>query len=129
MASATGVLAAAARTAVAAVGGLNGVFDGQPVKGSPPYAVIEMGPESDWGWKGGEGREIRLGATLFDAGERPGRLRGLMAAVEAALIGLGDVAEGWRIVNVVLVRARTAQKRAGDWSGVVEVKARMERVG
>lgn len=128
MAGASEALAAAARTALAGIGGLNGVFDGLPVKASLPYAAVELGPEGDWGWKGGEGREVRLVATVRDAGERPDRLRVLMASVEAALLALGDVWDGWRIVNAVLVRVRTMQKRAGEWMGVVDVRVRMERV-
>jgi len=129
MASPSEALAAAARAALASVKGLNGVFDGLPVKASLPYAVIETGPESDWSWKSGEGREIRLSIALRDAGERPARLRVLMAEAETALLGLSGVSAGWRIVNTVLVRVRTAQKRAGEWSGTVEVRVRMERVG
>ena len=129
MTSASEALAALAREALAGLSGLNGVYDGAPIKASLPYAAIEIGPESDWSWKGGAGRELRLAATIRDAGERPTRLRTLMAAAEAALLTLGGAAGGWRIVNAVTERVRTAQKRARDWSGVVEVRVRMERVG
>ena len=128
MASANEALAAAARGALAGVGGLNGAYDGAPLTASLPYATIELGPEKDWSWKDGEGREIRLAVTVRDGGERPARLRALMAEVEAALTGLGGGIEGWRIVNVVLVGGRTAQKRKAEWAGFVEVKVRMERV-
>jgi hypothetical protein len=128
MTSASEMLAAVAREALAGLAELNGAYDGMPVKASLPYAVIEIGPEGDWGWKGGEGREVRLAVTVRDAGERPGRLRPLMGEAEAALLGLGGAVEGWRIVNVVMVRVRTQQKRAGEWTGVVEVRVRMERV-
>ena len=121
------VLADRALTALAAVEGLNGAYDGLPAQASLPYAVIEIGPESDWGWKGGEGRELRLTATVHDDGERPGRLRVLMEAAEAALLGLGGDG-GWRVVNVVPVRRRTMQKRAGQWAGLIEVRVRMERI-
>lgn len=126
--SASAALAAAALEALGRIEGLNGAYDGRPVKATAPYATIELGPENDWSWKGGEGRELRLAATVRDAGEKPGRLRGLMAAVEAALLETG-AAGGWRIVNVVRARARTGQKRAGDWVGVIEVRVRMERPG
>jgi hypothetical protein len=127
MASASEALAAAAHVALAAVSGLNGAYDGVPVNASLPYATVEIGPESDWSWKDGEGREIRLAATIRDAGEQPARLRRLMAEAEAALIALGDASDGWRIVNVMPVRARTAQKRAAEWTGTIEVRVRMER--
>lgn len=129
MTSASEALAGAAREALAVLPGLNGAYDETPLTASLPYATIEIGPEGDWGWKGGEGREIRLAVTIRDAGERPARLRTLMAAVEAVLLALGGSAEGWRIVNVVTVRVRTGQKRAGEWNGVIEVRVRMERTG
>ncbi len=121
-------LAARAIVALNAIPGLNGAFDGLPVRATVPYAAIEIGPESDWGWKGGEGRELRLTATVHDGGEPPERLRRLMSAAEAALLGLsGD--DEWRVVNVALARRRTTQKRPGAWTGVVEVRVRMERLG
>ena len=129
MASASEALAAAARGALAGVGGLNGAYDGAPLNASPPYAMIELGPEKDWSWKDGDGREIRLAVTVRDRGEWPARLRALMAEVEAALTGLGGEIEGWWLVNVVLVEVRTAQKRKAEWAGSVEVRVRMERVG
>ena len=126
MAGASEALAGRAIAALNAVEGLNHAYDGLPARSSLPYAAIEIGPESDWGWKGGEGRELRLVATVHDGGERPERLRRLMTGVEGALLGLGGAAAGWRIVNVVLVRRRTAQKKAGSWTGSVEVRVRME---
>ncbi len=128
-ASASEALAAAVLAALVELSGLNGAYDGTPLNASLPYATIETGPESDWGWKGGEGREIRLAVTIRDSGERPARLRVLMAEAEAALVGLGGAQGGWRIVSLSLVRVRTAQKRAGDWAGTIEVRVRMERVG
>ena len=126
--SASEALAAAALTALARVDGLNGVYDGIPMKASLPYGTIELGPESEWSWKDGEGREVRLTATIRDASERPGRLRALMAAAETEMLGLADAGESWRVVNVVTLRVRTVQKRAGEWSGAAEVRVRMERV-
>ena len=121
------VLAGRALAALAAIEGLNGAYDGLPARASLPYAVIETGPESDWGWKGGEGRERRRAATVQDGGERPERLRALIGAIEATLLGLSGGDE-WRVVNVVLVRRRTTQKRAGEWTGLAEVRVRMERI-
>lgn len=127
MAGAGEVLADQALMALAAIEGLNGAYDGLPARASLPYAAIEIGPESDWGWKGGEGRELRLTATMHDGGERPDRLRALMAEAEAALLDL-DGGDDWRIVSAVLVRRRMMQKRPGQWSGSVEVRVRMERI-
>ncbi|MGE0180214.1 MAG: DUF3168 domain-containing protein [Sphingomonas sp.] len=125
MAGAGEMLAAWAVAALGRIDGLNGAYDGVPERASLPYAAIEIGPEADWSWKSGAGREIRLTATVHDGGERPARLRALMEAVEAALLGL-EGADGWRVVNAVLARRRTAQKRTGAWSGMVEMRVRME---
>lgn len=126
MTSASEALAAAV-PAMAAVGGLNGAYDGTPVRASLPYATIDLGPESDWSWKGGGGREIRLAVSIRDAGEAPVRLRRLMAEAETALLGLEGGVEAWRIVNIVTLRTRAAQKRASEWTGTIEVRVRMER--
>jgi len=127
MAGASEALATRAITALNAIPGLNGAYDGLPARATAPYASIEIGPENDWGWKGGEGRELRLAVTVHDGGERPERLRALMEGAEAALLGL-DGGDGWRVVNGVPVRRWTAQKTAGEWTGVVEVRVRMERL-
>lgn len=129
MTSASEALAVVAREAVGGVPGLNGAYDGAPIKASLPYGQIDAGPENDWSWKDGEGREVRLAATIRDAGEQPTRLRRLMVEVEEALLGLSGAVDEWRLVNVVTVRTRTAQKRAGEWMGLIEVRVRMERVG
>ena len=127
--SAGEALAAAALAALAGVTGLNGAYDGAPVKASLPYAMVELGPESDWSWKGGAGRELRFAVTIRDAGEKPARLRRLMASAEAALLAMSGAASGWRIVNVMIARVRTGQKRAGDWAATIEARVRMERLG
>ena len=122
--SAGAALQAAALAALAAVEGL-GRYELAPVQAALPYATIETGPESDWGHKSGAGRELRLAATLRDAGERPERLRRLMAAVEVALAGLERDLPGWRLVTMMFVRSRLVRERSGQWAGVVEFRARM----
>ncbi len=126
-AGASEMLAESALAALRGVSGLNGAYDGVPVKASLPHAMIEIGAEGDWSWKGGEGREIRLVATVRDGGERSGRLRRLMGGAEAALLAMSDVGAGWRVVNMVTLRVRTGQKRAGEWAGTIEMRVRMER--
>lgn len=127
MTGASEALAAAVLTALAEVRGLNGAYDGVPLQATLPYAAIELRPERDWSWKGGEGREVRVAVTIRDDGERPGRLRRLMGEAEAEVIGLGGTRDGWRIVSAAMLRVTTQQKRAGERTGMVEVRVRMER--
>jgi hypothetical protein len=106
---------------------LGGVYPGPPLQAAHPHAVVECGPESDWGHKSGAGRELRLAVTLRDWGERPDRAQAFADVVESA-IGAGLDVEGWRLVTLALVRRRTvAEGRGGraGWAVAIEFRARM----
>ena len=103
------------------------VFDAPPVRGGLPYAVVDEPVLSDWSTKTWVGREARVLLTLFDGGERPVRVRSLLAASEEGLEALPpDLGEGWRVVRLALVRSRVL--RVGDrWRGTSEFLVRMYR--
>ncbi len=106
---------------------LGGVYPGPPLQAAYPHAVVECGPESDWGHKSGTGRELRLAVILRDSGERPERAEAFADVAEAA-VEAGLEVEGWRLVTLALVRRRTvAEGRGGGgrWAVVVEFRARM----
>ena len=113
----------AAAAALQAVGGIS-VYDGPPLQGAHPYAIVEAGPEADWSHKSGAGREVRIAVSLFDKGERPVRLRVLIGEAEAALDGIGSPA-GWQLVTMQFVRSRLVRDAKGIWAGVIEYRARM----
>lgn len=111
----------------ALMGGLNSVFDGQPVRASVPYAVVGECIASDWGAKDVDGRELRLTIGLHEAGETPGRLATLLERIDGVMQGL-ELAEGWRIVGVRLIRSRVAKGREKDaWQAVVDYRVRVVR--
>jgi hypothetical protein len=124
MSGAADALSAACVAALREIEGL-GVYDGPPVQAAMPYAFIEAGPESDWGHKGGAGREVRIAVLVHDKGEKPVRLRGAMAAAESALAALGGSLDGWQLVTLHLLRSRMARNAKGVWTGMVEYRARM----
>lgn len=100
------------------------VFDAPPARGGLPYAVVDEPVLSDWSTKSWSGREGRVVLTLHDGGERPVRLRGLLAAAEDGLPA--DLGEGWRVVRLALMRSRVL--RVGDrWRGTTEFLVRMYR--
>ncbi|MEG8044079.1 DUF3168 domain-containing protein [Sphingomonas faeni] len=103
------------------------VFDAPPVRGGLPYAVVDEPVLSDWSTKTWVGREGRVLLILFDGGERPVRVRALLAAAEDGLELLDPVlGEGWRVVRLALVRSRVL--RVGDrWRGTSEFLVRMYR--
>jgi hypothetical protein len=106
---------------------LGGVYPGPPLQSAYPHAIVECGPEADWGHKSGRGRELRLAVTLRDSGERPERAQAFADVAEAA-VEAGLEVQGWRLVTLALVRRRTvAEGRGGGarWAVVVEFRARM----
>ena len=125
MSGAGQALAEAALAALRAIAGLNGVYDGPPLAAAFPHATIETSPESDWSHKSGEGRELRLSILLHDKGERPERLRELVAAVEAAAGAIGPELASWRLVNLVFLRGAMLRSKDAAWTAAIEYRARL----
>ncbi len=124
---AAGVLAAAVLAALREVPGLSQVADGRPIQAGDAAAVLEMGPEGDWGHKSGGGAELRFAVTIVCGGERPGRARGLLGAARERLEAMGPDLGGWRMVTLVMVRSRTLREDGPRWRGTVDYRARMLR--
>ncbi|MFS0772828.1 DUF3168 domain-containing protein [Sphingomonas sp. 1P08PE] len=104
------------------------VFDAPPVRGGVPHAIVEEPVLADWSASGWRGREGRLAVTLVDEGERPRRLRGLLAMVEELVPTAGPaLGQGWRIANLRLVRSRLAATAPGRWRGTAEFVVRLYR--
>ena len=116
---------------VAAVRPIVTVFDAPPVRAALPYAVVEDAVLARWGGAGIDGREGRVRVVLHDAGERPVRLRGLLASVEAAVAALsGEIDEGWRVVALRLARSRVVRSGGGDrWTATGEFAVKIYREG
>lgn len=129
-------LADAVMAALAGVDGLSQIADGAPVTAADAAAVLEMGPETDWGWKGGTGAELRFAVIVRCGGEAPGRARALGERVRAAVAEVAvdqagvdepgvDGVAGWRLVTLVLVRAALVRGAGPGWTAVAEWRARM----
>ena len=120
----TAALAEAVIAALDALAIQGGVHDAAPERAAYPHAIVEAGPESDWGHKSGAGREIRIAVTIADKGRSAARLHGLMTSAEAAVLAV-DAVPGWSLVSLRLVRSRVARDRDGTWVGLIEFRARM----
>lgn len=125
MSGAGQALADAVIASLRVIEGLNGVYDGPPLTAAFPHAVVETGPESDWSHKTGEGRELRLSILLRDKGERPERLRNLVAVVEAAAGAIGPNPAGWQLVNLVFLRSSMLRNTGAAWTAAIEYRARL----
>lgn len=126
--NASEALARAAAEVLAVVEGLGGVHEARPVQAAFPHAVVETGAELDWSHKTGVGREVRLAIVVRDQGERSARVRGLAAAAEAAVEGIGGELEGWRLVSLLFVRGRVLAEAKGAWRAESEYRGRMLKV-
>ncbi|HEY0086421.1 MAG TPA: DUF3168 domain-containing protein [Allosphingosinicella sp.] len=117
--------------AVAALKQVSGlaVYDFPPVQAAAPYLVVETGPVSDWGYKEGVGRELRLALTLWDRGERPTRLRDLTRAAQIKVEAIEGEGEGWDLVSLQFLRERSVPPRPPSPNGLaatmVEYRARL----
>lgn len=66
--------------------------------------------------------------TLYDGGERPVRLRGLVGEAEAAIEAMArDLGEGWRVVTLLLARSRIVREGESRWMAMSEWRVRMLR--
>jgi hypothetical protein len=114
------------------VPGLSQVSDGEPIQSADAYAVVEIGPETDWGHKSGEGAEVRIAVRIGCGGEQPGRVRGLIERARQSVAGIGPAlgqsgGAGWRLVSLAMVRSRAIRTAGPGWAGSVEYRARLLR--
>jgi Protein of unknown function (DUF3168) len=105
-----------------------GVYDGPPARAAFPYVSVGDGLTSDWSSKTAPGREIRVALTVWDDGEQPSRLHGLMSDVEDAVAGVERDLDGWRVASVVFLRSFIARTPGGPWAGLVEYRVRVMAV-
>ena len=106
---------------------LSGVYDAVPPDARLPYATIGTDVVTDWSRKDGEGREHRFQVSIWDAGTGTSGLKAAMATVEAAVVAMPVVLEGWRMVGLRYLRSFVVRDADGPAQGVVEFRARTVR--
>lgn len=126
---AAAALAIAVVEALKRVPGLSGVSDGVPIQAADAHAVAEMGPQTDWGHKSGEGAEIRFAVLIRCGGEQPDRARRLTDQARQVVAEIGPECGTWRLATLTMVRSRTTRTPGPSWTGAVEFRARMLRDG
>jgi len=124
---ASGALVSALVTALRDVPGLSQVSDGVPLQAGDAAAVVEAGPETDWGFKGCEGAEVRVAVLVTCDGEAPGRPRLLAERVRAAIGAIAPDLGGWTLVTLVLLRSRVLRTPGSKWTASLDYRARMLR--
>lgn len=124
---AAGALVTSLVAALRNVPGLSQVSDGAPIQAGDAAVAIDVGPETDWGFNGGEGAEVRFAVVLTCGGEAPGRARMLGEKVRAAISTVGPDLGGWTLVNLRMLRSRVLRETGSKWAAVAEYRARMMR--
>ena len=100
------------------------VFDAPPVRGARPYVLVEEPVLTDWSTKDWRGCEARLAVIVRDGGERPVRVRALLAQASDAVLAMPVALEDWRVVTLRPVRERLVRSR-DEWVGTAEFVVRM----
>lgn len=103
---------------------VSGIYDGPPARAAWPYVVIDDGSTSDWSHKSGRGREHRIGIIIWDDGEVPTRLYGLMDEAQAAIEAMPGDLGGHALASMAFMRSRVVRDPDGPWGGFVQYRAR-----
>lgn len=104
---------------------VNRVYDGIPVKSSPPTLVVGECVGSDWGVKDKAGRELRIGITTEDDIETPARISSIMPLVDTAVQRLTGTVGLWQVGSLIMVRSRLLRTNAGRWNAVMDYRIRV----
>jgi Protein of unknown function (DUF3168) len=118
-------LAAVQAALVVALDGIAPVYDGAPPRAAFPYIIISDSPVTDWSTKTEQGREIRLGLTIWDDGEVAENLRTLMIAIEAAMDGFPRDLPGWRVASLIFLRSLISRAPDGPSVALIEYRVRL----
>lgn len=102
------------------------VFDATPVRGALPHLLVEEPVLADWSTKDWSGHEARFALLVRDAGERPARVRALLAQAGDAVLAMPAALAGWRVVTLRRTRERIVKSGEG-WLGASEFVARFYR--
>lgn len=102
------------------------VHERAPPRARFPYLLISDSQISDWSHKSGEGRELRLGLTLWDDETVPGRLLELAAAVDLRMRDFPRDLPGWRIAGFQYLRTMVSRAPEPPSAALFEYRLRME---
>lgn len=124
---AAGALVAAVTAVLRDVPGLSQVSDGAPIQAGDAAAIVDAGPQTDWGFKDGDGAEVRFAVVVSCGGEAPARARLLGEKVRGAVAIVGPELGSWRLVSLAMLRSRVLRSPGPKWTAAVEYRARMMR--
>jgi len=104
---------------------VNRVYDGFPVKATPPMLVVGDVLGGDWAVKDRPGRELRIGITIEDDIETPTRISTIMPLTDAAVQRLNGTVAGWQVGSLRMVRSRLLRSNRGRWNALMDYRIRV----
>ena len=86
---------------------------------------IVASASADWSHKTGEGREIRVALELQARGDEPATAAQLVRSIENRVTAIPAEQDGFRIVSVQFLRARTEQRGGTARAVLLEYRFRL----
>lgn len=106
---------------------VNSVEDGGAPRQSPPSLRLGELFGTEWGARGVEGISVRVPLTLIDRADAADRIAAAADRIGVAMASLPEEADGWRIGAVLLERQRSIAAPGGQWSLLIDYRARLSR--
>lgn len=104
---------------------LNGVFEDQTVTAQPPFLLLLEGAGGIWGAKDRIGREVLLSLAIEDARHDTAHLAATAAALDARLLTMPRIQDGYRIASLAFVRSRTRREANRRWRVLIDYRVRL----
>lgn len=104
---------------------LSAITEEAPVRASLPWLAIVASASADWSHKTGEGREIRVALELQARGDEPATAAQLVRSIENRVTAIPAEQDGFRIVSVQFLRARTEQRGGTARAVLLEYRFRL----
>lgn len=106
---------------------VNSVEDGGAPRQSPPSLRLGELFASEWGARGIAGMSVRVPFTLVDRADAADRIAAAADRIAVVMASLPAEADGWRIGAVLFDRQRSVAAPGGQWSLLIDYRARLSR--
>ncbi|MFN3472897.1 MAG: DUF3168 domain-containing protein [Blastomonas sp.] len=103
---------------------VNGVFHRMPARIAAPFVVLDDVLATDWSTKDRPGREVRLPFAVRDGSDDAAPAADIAAALERRLAAMPSGGTGYRLVNLIPLRSRTARIDS-LWLVTLDYRARL----
>ncbi|MFN3991006.1 MAG: DUF3168 domain-containing protein [Erythrobacter sp.] len=104
---------------------INTIEEEAPLRAAPPWLGIAASASIDWGCKERAGREIRVALELASRADHPAADRGMLAAIEARVLGLPPFHADFELASVRFLRSRSEARANNLRAALIEFRFRL----